>query len=311
MALGSDQKIARPPESAKGRLKALVYLGIAIAAALGTAVLLTRYMDTRVAAVRVPTVKVVVAARDLSIATTLRSDQLTAVDWPAASRPEGTVGDPALLDGKVINVGIARGEPVLQSKIASGEGKSALSTVLPAGMRAVSVRVDDVVGVAGFIHPGDRVDVIVTMSPTVYAGTAPPISKIILQNIKVLAVGKELENRNRDLQKAVPATVATLMVDSEQSEILALSASKGQILLALRSGIDEQLVATAGVSPPALLGGRPPRSSQEDDGKPARPAPKVRRVAAKPAPAPRESKTVEIMRGDLFEKRDFQKDGNP
>jgi pilus assembly protein CpaB len=315
MAGAMEQKGARSPEPGKGRLKALIYLSVAVVAALGTAVLLTRYMDTRIAAVRIPTEKVVVAVADLPIATTLRADVLTVVDWPIASRPDGTVADPAELEGKVVNVSIGKGEPILRSKLASGEGKSALSTVLPSGMRAVSVRVDDVVGVAGFIHPGDHVDVIVTMSPQ--TGSAPPISKIILQNIKVLAVGKELESRTRDLQKPVPATVATLMVDSEQSERLALSASKGQILLALRSGIDEEVVATSGVAPQALLGSTPSRQEPEKAEKVDRnrgPSRTRRPAVAKAAPAatpPRDSKTVEILRGDLFEKRDFHKEGNP
>ncbi len=308
MAAASEQKSGRPSEPGKGRLKALIYLAAAVTAALGTAVLLTRYMDTRIAAVRVPTEKVVVAATDMSIATTLRPELLTVVDWPLASRPDGTVKEPQELDGKVVNTSIAKGEPVLLSKIASGDGKSALSTVLTAGMRAVSVRVDDVVGVAGFIHPGDHVDVIVTMSPQM--SSAPPSSKIILQNIKVLAVGKELENRTRDPQKPVPATVATLMVDSEESEKLALAASKGQILLALRSGIDGEVVATSGIAPAALLSGSRSRPEPE---KVERVRSKARRavVAKTPASPPRETKMVEILRGDMFEKRDFQKDANP
>ncbi len=306
MAGASEQK-ARWGDAGKGRLRALLYLGGAIVAALGAAVLLTRYMDTRLAAVRVITEKVVVATVELPIATPLQADMLATVDWPVASRPDGTVKDPRGLEGKVVNASIAKGEPILLSKIASGDGKSALSTVLTAGMRAVSVRVDDVVGVAGFIHPGDHVDVIVTMSPQV--GNAPPSSKIILQNIKVLAVGKELESRTRDPQKPVSATVATLMVDSEESEKLALAASKGQILLALRSGIDGEVVATSGIAPAALLSDSRSRPEPEKIERVRSKARKAVVTKTPPAP-PRESKMVEILRGDMFEKRDFQKDAN-
>ncbi len=310
MAGASDQKGARSSDPGKGRMRALLFLAAAIVAALGTAVLLTRYMDTRIAAVRVPTAKVVVAASDLSIATTLRPELLTAVDWPLASQPEGTVRDPKELEGRVVNVTIAKGEPILRSKLASGDsGKSALSAVLAPGMRAMSVRVDDVVGVAGFIHPGDHVDVIVTMSPEPNT-SVPPLSKIILQNVKVLAVGKELESRTRDPQKPVSATVATLMVDSEQAEKLALAASKGQILLALRSSIDIDVVATTGIGPRALLAsGAVAAPEKIDTGR--RKARKLVAARSPPAQPARDSKMVEILRGDLFEKRDFQKDANP
>jgi pilus assembly protein CpaB len=313
MAGASEQK-SRSAGPGNGHLRALLYLVAAIFAALGTAVLLTRYMDSRIAAVRVPTEKVVVAASDLSMATKLQPDQLTVVDWPVASRPGGTVKDPKDLEGKVVNAGITKGEPILLSKIAAGEGKSALSTVLPAGARAVSVRVDDVIGVAGFIHPGDHVDVIVTMSPQTGTGNAPPISKIILQDIKVLAVGKELENRTRDPQKTVPATVATLMVDSEESEKLALAASKGQVLLALRSGIDGNVVATSGIEPQTLLGMPHPTPQPEKVDRVDHTHGRTRKMVAVKPPSPpekRDTKMVEILRGDMFEKRDFQKDSNP
>jgi len=325
MAGPFDAKGARPAEAAKGRVRALLYLVAAAVAALMTALLLTRYMDTRIAAVRVPTVKVVVAASDLAIATPLKTELLASVDWPKASVPAGAVSDPAELAGKVVNANIVKGEAILLSKLASGEpGSSALATVLPAGMRAMSVRVDDVVGVAGFIHPADHVDVIVTMSGT---ESSAPTSKIILQNIKVLAMGKELEGKTTLLQKNAPtsATVATLMVDSEQAERLALAATKGQILLALRSNVDSEMVVTPGVMPIALVGGPPvhhveppPPEPVHEKEKPrhvvaVRPTPTPAPVAAPPPPASRDSKMVEILRGDLFEKRDFQnqKESNP
>jgi pilus assembly protein CpaB len=306
MMAGAPEKKARSAELGKGRLRALLYLAAAVLAALGTAVLLTRYMDTRVAAVRVPTEKVVVAAMELPIATELELKALATVDWPAASLPEGTAKDPKDLEGRIVNATIAKGEPILLSRLASEDdtGKGALSTVLSPGMRAMSVRVDDVVGVAGFIHPGDHVDVIVTMSPDL--GSSPPVSKIILQYVKVLTVGQELEGRAADPQKPVPATVATLMVDSDQAERLALAASKGQLVLALRSSIDTETVATAGVAPKGLLSGSAAIAER----------PRLRRsrrveVMKQDPPPPPDSKMVEILRGDMFEKRDFQKDGNP
>ena len=100
-----------------------------------------------------------------------------------------------------------------------------MSALLPPGMRAAAVRVDDVVGVAGFIHPGDTVDVIATMRHESGNSTS---AKVILQRIKVLAVGKELDQRSKSQDKVVQATVATLMVDAEESERLALAAAQGR-----------------------------------------------------------------------------------
>jgi pilus assembly protein CpaB len=313
MATANDQKAARGTEPTRSRIRALVFFLAAVVVALGTALLLTRYIETRIAAARVPTEKVVVAAADLSIATSLRPELLTTVDWPAASLPEGALLDLKEAEGRIVNVSIVRGEPILRSKLASGDaGRSALANLLPVGMRAMAVRVDDVVGVAGFIHPGDHVDVIVTMIAEA-AGRTTPTSKMVLQNIRVMTVGRELEYRARDPQKVLPATVATLMVDSEQAERLALAASKGQIRLALRSSLDSDFVATTGVGPRQLLNTpvEEPKPPAARESPPASPLAKRAVAVRKPAtPPPPPSKVVEILRGDLFEKRDFQKESS-
>lgn len=272
-------------------LKAVVFLAIAAGAAGLAAFLLTRYVELRTAGARVATTKVVVAALDLPEATAIRPEAVAVVDWPAASVPEGIASEPAPLLGRVLVQRLVKGQPVLAAQLASAEAGHGLAALLPEGMRAAAVRVDDVVGVAGFIHPGDHVDVIATMrNEDRRAGDFT--SKIILQNIRVLAVGKQLERNDRAVDKSVPVTVATLMVDSEQSEMLALAASKGQILLTLRSRIDAAIVETGGVSPPALIGAAPQV---------------VARAVRKGAPAPAPAKdSVEILRGNLYERRDFE-----
>jgi pilus assembly protein CpaB len=294
-------------------LRAVLFFVFAIGAALTTAFVLTRYMEQRTSAARVPTLKVVVAAMDIPVATPLRVETLKVVDWPEASRPEKPISDPAPIVGRVAVTKILKGEPILEERLASSEAGSGLAALLPAGMRAAAVRVDDVVGVAGFIHPGDFVDVIVTMRPR-EEGQTPPVAKIILQGIKVLAVGKDVNQAGR-ADKPVTATVATLMVDSEQSEKLALAASKGQILLTLRSRVDLEEVDTEGMVPPVLLAGglsvaaTPQKTPSAAPRVAARPA---RRAEPAPKPAvtasPEEKQTVEILRGDLFEKRSFQKE---
>jgi pilus assembly protein CpaB len=217
--------------------------------------------------------------------------------------------------GRVAITPILKGEPILEAKLASSEAGNGLAALLPEGMRAVAVRVDDVVGVAGFLHPSDNVDVIVTMKPR-DDGNSPTVSKIILQNIRVLAVGKEVTHGERNLDKSIPATVATLMVDSEQSERLALASTKGKILLSLRSRLDLADVDSDGITPPVLLAGAPVATPVASAPKPSRPARASRpRRSAQPrvvtaAPSAGEKQVVEVIRGDLFEKRDFQKEGD-
>lgn len=288
-------------------IRAVVLLSLALVAAGAAAFLLTSWVNKRTAIARVPTAKVVVTTIDVPVGTRLAKEHLSTVEWPLASRPGSALAEPSSAEGQIVAAPIFKGEAVLPEKLVSGKRGSGLAALLPDGARAVSVRVDDVVGVAGFVHPGDFVDVIVTMRPGEGAGSTYT-SKTILQNLKVLAVGKEVEGQTKIGDKVIPATVATLQVNSAQAEMLALAASKGQLLLALRSGGDDEPVVTRGVVPQALLAGSepPPPPAVKAD-----PPPRGRvrsRVAAKPAEAPKpEKQVVEIMRGDLFERRGFEK----
>jgi pilus assembly protein CpaB len=281
----------------RGTVRAVLFLALALAAALGSAFLLTRYVDARTAEARVPTAKVVVAAVDLPPGSEIRAESVRVVDWPEASRPEGAFASPEEVVGKVAAAPVARNEPLLPVRLAGSDAGAGLAALLPPGMRAVAVKVDDVVGVAGFVHPGDSVDVIATLRPEGGAGQSS--AKVILQRIKVLAVGKDLDH-GKAQDKAVQATVATLMVDADQSERLALAAAQGKILLTLRGGGDVEIVATRGITPAALLAA--------PDGAPAaRPGRAARAATAKAEPGPK-PEVVEIMRGDLFERRDFAKE---
>jgi pilus assembly protein CpaB len=152
-------------------------------------------------------------------------------------------------------------EPLLQSKLA-GAGVSGLAAAIPAGMRAVSVKVDEVIAVAGFVVPGTRVDVLVTMPP---AGEAAGSSRVVLQNIKVLAAGQSFDPTEQG--KPQDATVITLLVTPAEAEALALAANQGRIQLALRNTLDEALSNTSGAQPPAAIrvapgaAGAPPRAA--------------------------------------------------
>ncbi len=298
--------------TSKSAVKAILFIVVAIVTAGATAVLLTKWINARTSSASLATTKVVVAAVDLPLGTQLRPENLMVLDWPASARPASSYANPAELVGKVVSAHIYKSEPVLTEKLAGAHEGAGLASLLPDGKRAISVRVDDVVGVAGFIHPGDFVDVIVTMvNPAVQMPV--PVSKIILQNIKVLAVGKEIDSNERKGDKVLTATVATLMVDTEEAERLALGASKGQLLLALRSAVDSELVETSGIAPPVLLASDTPAPPPPARTEPPRRARERVRVAKKVAPPPPENQApkpehvVEILRGDLFERRDFDK----
>jgi pilus assembly protein CpaB len=301
--LNSALNKAADRKALRSGIRAVLFFVVAAVAAVGTALLLTRYMEARTAEARVPTDTVVVADVDLPVGTELRPEQLRAIAWPVSSLPQGAFKDPKLLEGKVAAVRVYKGEVILPTKLAGSENNTGLSALLPAGMRAVAVKVDDVVGVAGFIHPGDVVDVIATLRTEGSAATM--VSKVILQNIKVIAVGKELDNRAKSSDKVVQATVATLMVDAEESERLALGASQGKLLLTLRGPADIDDVATRGVSPNTLLAREltpPTPIAAHTRGR------ATRVVKVIPPAEPDKRDTVEIMRGDVFERRTFAKD---
>ena len=235
----------------------------------------------------VDTVPVVVAAANLDIGAELGADDVRVVDWPAGSAPAAAISNPDEVIGRGLIMPVVQNEPILPLKLASKEAGAGLPPAIPPGFRAVSVRVNEVIGVAGYVLPGTHVDVVVTLSPG--SGQGDMTSKLILPNVQVLAAGTKID-RETDKDKPMPVSVVTLLVDPEQAERLTLAASEGKIQLALRNPLDRETPSTPGVRPAALLGTpamvrTKPRAAQ--------PAAKV---AA--APAPVEPVTVEIIRGD-------------
>jgi pilus assembly protein CpaB len=310
--ISATPKSPRPGGSRRSASRAIVFWTLALMAGASSAVMLKVYLDKRQASA--PTLTpVVVAALDLPLATTLKLEHLSVVEWPQNARPAGTFVETKDLVGRVLISKTLQGEPILAPRLAAREAGSGLAALIPNNMRAAAVRVDDVVGVAGFIHPEDRVDVIVTLKTQ----NSEPASKVILQNVKVLAVGQQLEIEEKSRGKALPVTVATLLVTPEQSEKLALAATQGKLLLTLRSWTDDSQVATAGVNPAALLEGSgrsaapvvaadSSRSRSDERRRSSRREEKVAAVPSAPA-----SQHVEILRGDRFEERKFEAKEKP
>ena len=171
-------------------------------------------------------------------------------------------------------------------------------------MRAMAVKVDSVVGVAGFVKPGDYVDVLTTMSPdeethTALNEQAASLAKIILQNVLVLAIGEQLVTEG---SKAVPVQVVTLGVTPEESEKLALASSYGKLTLTLRSRIDQKLAATAGIAPIDLLTPDESVGQRIEPEKPRRTF-QHQRVREEVAPPQPQAAVVEILRGGKIEER--------
>jgi pilus assembly protein CpaB len=194
------------------------------------------------------------------------------------------------LTGRVAVVNIAAREPVTESRLAPEGTAGGLSAVIPEGFRAMTVKVDDVVGISGFIMPGTLVDVVVVMDPG-GSTSQNPISKIVLQNIKVLANGQNID-KPENQRDANSVKAVTLLVTPDQAEKLALASSEGKLQLVMRNSIDQGDEKTQGVNKRELLNGEQaapvpePGSLKSEQPKPvAKPAPQ-RRVQAEPRPAP-------------------------
>jgi pilus assembly protein CpaB len=240
---------------------------------------------------------VVVARIDVNLGTKLTSEMLTSIPWPTGNVPAGAISDPNQLVGRVLKVSVQRDEPLLESKLAPLGTKGGLSAVVAEGKRAITVRVNDVIGVAGFALPGNYVDILVNTTDDTRGNTAAKgdqtISKTVLEHILVLAVAQEA---TRDDTKPKVVNAVTLEVTPEQAEKLDLARSVGSLSLVLRNQVDSDPTETIGVTKRQLLYGE---NEPVAAAAPAR-IQKVRtqapRRAAAPAPAaPREC--VEVVRG--------------
>ena len=218
----------------------------------------------------------------------------TTLNFPEGTAPEGSFSKPDELLERGLIVPIVKNEPILAAKLAPKEAGSGLPPVIPEGMRAVSVRVNEVVGVAGYVLPGTRVDVVATASPT--SDTAQMTSKVVLSNMQVLTAGTRMEQDQKD-GKPMQVTVVTLLVTPEQSERLALASTEGKIHLALRNPLDTSAPSTPGIRTAGLLGGvaAPPATRAASSSAPnsSRPQPQVATM-----PVTAAQPTVEIIRGD-------------
>lgn len=227
--------------------RAVFMLLIATGAGLAAVVFGSRWMVSQTSSTNA---HVVVASSDINLGQRVTPDLLKVVDWPSNSVPPGSFSDPQKLDGRVLKESALRGEPVLASKLSPVGTLGGLSAVINEGKRAITVRVNDVIGVAGFALPGNYVDIIVNTQKDANQSRDQKISKIVLEKILVLAVAQEV---GRDETKPKVVDAVTLEVTPEQAETIDLARSIGTLSLVLRNQVDPQATTTAGATRSTLL----------------------------------------------------------
>jgi len=263
---------------------------------------------------------VVVAKVDIPVGSRLVAEQLTVAQFPANVTPEGAIStiDDKLV-GRVVVASLSPRDPITEGKLAPVGAAGGLSSMIPEGYRAMTVAVNEVVGVSGFIMPGTLVDIVVVITPPKGSGNEEMISKIVLQNIKVLASGQNIDKpqNGREAERAIRAV--TLQVTPEQAEKLALASSEGKLQLVMRNSVDQADEQTAGANKRSLLSGERAMIAPEPGAVTApKPAPSsaIRRTAPKPVrdpnatakvntPPPPPRPSVEVIKGAKKETVDF------
>jgi pilus assembly protein CpaB len=231
-------------------------------------------------------VHVVVTAGPVALGQPLTNADVTLLDWPEGKQPQGSFLRVEDCVGRAAKIPLVQGEVVLDQELAPREAGAGLNVTIPEGMRAVSVGVDDVVAVAGFVTPGTIVDVLVT-GPT----PGGPITRTILEHVRVLAVGQQVQTEGG---KPQTAPVVTMLVSPEDGQKLTLAAAEGKLHLALRNSVDKTDVNPSPIYGSTIFLGKAPEA-------PA--APRV--VVAKPAPLAPPPYNVQVIRGDKVEIQSF------
>jgi pilus assembly protein CpaB len=244
-------------------------------------VLAHNYISTRMVQPLKPTVSVVVAMADVAPGMALSSRVLQPATWPQEIVPPSAMNNIQALEGRVAIMPIAKGEPILPSKLAPEGTAAGLGGLLDPNRLAVTVKTDEVSGVAGFINPGDRIDVLMEMQGS--GANSEHLSKLILQNLKVLSKG-QVWDQSADKKPQVVPTV-TLEVTPEQAEVLNLASGQGKIRLALRNQANKANFDTRGIDTARLCSYSSPEVA----------APKV--AASSPAPPKDRTRSVQVIKG--------------
>jgi len=227
--------------------------------------------------VELPTKKAVVAAKQMPLGTLITRDAVKLVDWPAQTPLQGGFSTLEEVVDRGLITGVVENEPISETKLAPKEAGAGLSPAITKGMRAISIRVNEVIGVAGFVVPGSRVDIVVILKSLVNE----PFSRIVVENVTVLSAGTRYDqDEARANANAIRSTVVTLMVNPLDADRVALAQSQGELMLTLRHPLDGDPAGDMrGIRLASIFAG-------EEVAAP-KPAPTgLRRVAAPPPPPP-------------------------
>jgi pilus assembly protein CpaB len=274
----------------KKQHRTLIVMLVAIAtAALGSYGVYRAVLQMPVREVEVASMHVVVAAQPLAMGTRLHKNQLRLVAWPSRNPVPGAFTDPKELVDRGVISPIGENEPITASKVASLEAGAGLPPVIPEGMRAISVKVNEVIGVAGFVVPGTIVDVLVTVRPT-NGAQDEPMTRTVVSKVQVLTAGTKYDQEKSKNGEPIPTSVVTLAVLPEDAERIALATNEGKVTLALRNPLDINPTDTRGIKLAALMRGTGPEPVVDHT---------RNRVVAKvapPTPPPPAVYTVEAIR---------------
>jgi pilus assembly protein CpaB len=234
---------------------------------------------------------IVVAAAPLQLGTRLDANNTKLVDWPSNLGVAGMLTRIEDVNNRALITPVAMNEPIMEAKLASQQSGAGLSATIPEGMRALSVSVNEVVGVAGFVIPGTMVDVLVTGAVPGAAGAGGTVTRTILENVRVLAAGQKIEQDRDGKPQTVP--VITLLVNPEDASKLTMAANQGKLQLALRNTIDTKVVSPAPVLQATLFGGALPAQPVKHAG------------PGKAPPAPPPVYVIEVITGNKRENKSF------
>lgn len=257
--------------------RTFLVLGVSLLVASVASLLVYRAVQRiPVREVEVRSYDVAVAAKALPVGTMLMASDVRLVPWPASSPVAGGYSSVEEVVNRGLIAPVVENEPLTSSKVAVPEAGAGLPPTITAGMRAISVKVNEVTGVAGFVVPGTRVDVVVTLSS---GQNNDSQSRVVVSNVQVLTAGTKFDQEQARDGKPVPSTVVTLLVTPDDAERIALASAEGSIMLTLRNPLDTQPTETNGTRMASLMGAPdPPPVTKVVRG--------IRRAEPPPPPAP-------------------------
>jgi len=271
------------------RTRLMIGLAAAIVIAFFLSIFVYRQLKNAAVVRPVTTRQIVVAAVPLQVGARVDSSNLKLISWPGGEPVAGMFTRIEDCTNRALITPVVENEPILDAKLAPVAAGAGLPATIPEGMRALSVAVNDVVGVAGFVIPGTMVDVLVTGQVGSGSGS-DNVTRTILENVRVLAAGQKVEQDREGKPQTVP--VITLLVSPEDAAKLTMASTEGKIQLALRNTVDAKDVNPAPVLQAVLFaGGTPPQTGHK---------------VVRKAPAPPPPYAVEVITGDKRATKTFE-----